>query len=300
MKWAIVNFTKIVPNSIIASNQMAVHLAQTLPDCEVIDRKTACNPNKKYDCVILINGAFGFCDFRDEVVQLCQNNDKFIWAGNDYAIKIPSQIKNHLHDLTYWCAYDMQGASNYRYVNWNSITYRPLGYYPPKMYGGLMYFGAYRQGREKYFAEYLGQQVQYEAYISGSSKRVAQKFLKLNPKAKIFEARPPELAQTLSPFSTTIYIEDVKMHQLYCSPSNRFYEALSAGVFILFDHNCLNTFKRAEIEIGDYLVNGHQEVGSKLKHWSELQQRQKKEFAERLADDNSFARDLASAISEVC
>lgn len=296
MKYAIVNFTKLTPNSVIASNRIATYLKSVIPESVLIDRKEACNPKRQYDYIILINGSFGFCDFREEIIALCRNNRRFIWAGNDYAIKIPSQLKKCLGDLTYWCSYDVDEGDRYKYVNWNSLAYEPLAHQPPKTFGGLMYFGAYRKGREKSFENYLSEKVDYDVYLATSSKSNAKKFFRVNPKATFFEGRPPFLLEALSAFENTIYIEDEKMHQLYCSPSNRFYEALSSDVFLLFDHECLNTFKRAEIGIDEYLVADHKEVTSKLKHRNELHQRQRKEFRDLLDNDTSFDSDLTMAM----
>jgi len=301
MKYAIVNFTKLTPTSLIASNRIATHLKTVIPESVMIDRKEACNPKRQYDYIILINGNFGFCDFREEIIALCRNNKRFIWAGNDYAIRIPSQLKKCMDDLTYWCAYDMDKddgtmTSEYKYVNWNALTYQPLDHQPPKTFGGLMYYGAYRAGREKYFEEYLGEGVDYDVYISASSKPNAKKFFRLNPKAKFFEGRPPYLLETISAFKNTIYIEDEKTHQLYCSPANRFYEAVSSDVFLLFDHKCLPTFERAEIGITEYLVAGREEVEDKLKHRNELHQRQRKEFRDLLDCSFNFDSDLTMAM----
>lgn len=264
MRVAVLNLMKCSAGSIIASNGIAEFLSKKL-NCNLIDRKELAYP-AVYDVLFFVNGPMLYCDFRDEVKALCGLAKKVVWVSNDIAISMPGFVKQRPHAL--WAAFDnYQGVHEYRYVNWNALTYRPE---EPGFVGnkGLCYYGAYRADREPYFRKYLSPGP-YQVFISSSRSGEAE-FRRINPRAAFFKATP--LVPNLKSFQASIYIEDQKTHKVYCSPANRFYELVSAGTLILFDKACQRTFEQAGIHITPWVVDGPEDVAAKLKDWKHLRE----------------------------
>lgn len=258
---AIINFQKLSAKSIQASNRIARFLAERY-GFFVVDNKSACSP-RRYDTIIIVNGCGLYCDFLPELVNLCKANSRFIWVGNDYAIKIPSQIQFITEREFYLVsAYDnFQKVKHYFSLDWNRLSFVPNKVALEKRFTGLAYYGAYRLDREPDFKKYLGTN-KYTCYIS-TSRLAESKFKVINPKA-VFFSMPNNLLSTFGQFSDTVYIEDRKSHDLYCSPANRFYEYLSAGVMTHFDASCEGTFQKAGIDISDYIVTGPDDIVKRM------------------------------------
>lgn len=255
---ALVNFMPIRRASTISCNNIARYLADKF-GFTVIDNKEACKP-KKYAALVIVNGASLYCDFREELKALCEKNDRIIYVGNDYKIEIPSQISfiKKMPGFTLVANHDnFANYKNYKYVNFNQLTFEPNKELVGKRYSGIAYYGAYREGRELYFKKYFSANSGKDVFIS-SSIGGRKKFTRINPKINFFEMK--NVIRDFSLFESTIYIEDKRTHKLYNSPANRFYECLSAGVLIYFDKSCLNTFNRAGIDISEFVIDSPVEI----------------------------------------
>ena len=67
-------------------------------------------------------------------------------------------------------------------------------------------------------------------------------------------------------YAAAIYIEDEKSHTNFHSPANRFYEMLSAGIPLFFDHLCTRMLSRAEIIVpNEWCVGNGTDLANKLK-----------------------------------
>lgn len=288
---AVVNFMKCDnQSSIIASNRIARYLAMK-SGAVLVDRKEACYP-QPYDVIFIVNGAFLFCDFREELKKLLQANKRFVWVGNDYAIEIPSQIR-FIKDLdfTVWAAYEnFKNYKQYIYTDWNKLTYHGRGDLNRWKHLGVSYFGAFREDRLSDFKKYFGAEVPYPVYVSTSMKG-KDKFFELNHKIKFFDAG--DVIRSMGAYQSTVYIEDESTHKIYCSPANRFYECLSAGVLQFFDSSTKGTFKRADIEIAPWIVDGPEQLRAALEN-SDLRERQT-----RLAEGRDFRAELDAKVSNV-
>ena len=293
---AVLNFMKCENlDTHVASNRIAVWLARHLSGSnfvDFIDRPERCT-QKKYDAVLVVNGPFGFCNFREQALALLEMQEKIVWISNDIAIEVPSQVKRLMagRSVAYWAAHDnFKGWVNHKYVNWNALTFVPGRDWREPKYRGVAYYGAWREDRVDDFKKYLGPDVPYPVFVSSSVKGITQ-FKRMNRKIQPFNM--DNLIRDFGAFETTIYIEDEKSHQVYSSPANRFYECLSSGVLQLFDGACLGTFKRAGIDVTRWLVNGPDDVPQFRANYNQARAAQRK-----LYETGSFRQELESQVSE--
>jgi hypothetical protein len=272
VKQAVLNFSEVVPNSIVASNRIATYIADKLK-CDLIDRKSAIR-SLNYDRIWIVNGVPVFCGFIEEAKYLIQKCPQLVWVGNDYAIPVWSPVRKK--DYIIVSAYEKSPRSKinkpFLMVNWNQLTYTPVANDPWRI-SGLSYYGAYREDREFYFQKYFATD-KYPVWVNPSKD--AEPFRAINPHIKTWSCS--NLISSLGSFQSTLYIEDQRSHDLYCSPANRFYEALSAGTLVLFDKSCINTFRRAGIPIARYLVDGPDSYAEKLARHDELRELQRQEL----------------------
>jgi hypothetical protein len=119
-------------------------------------------------------------------------------------------------------------------------------------YQGLFYYGTHREGRVDYFERYFSK-VLYPVYISTYGNTNTIEFSKYNKTIKFVSAF--DSIKQIASFSLSLYIEDKESHTLYCSPANRFYECLAAGLPMVFDRSCVNTMKTAGYDISDFVVD---------------------------------------------
>lgn len=269
MNQAVLNFMKIGENSIVASNRIAKYIAQKT-GATLIDQKKAVT-GEVFDRVFLVNGPGLYCDYIREMEAICLHAKQLIWIGNDYAIKMPSFVKNH-PNLWHFSAYEnIYNSRQHHLVNWNQLTFDKSISAKVVQFKGMAYYGAYRQDREKYFKKYFHKNRPYPLHISSSTQGLAkfrQEF------GRFTEWDGSNLLNKLGYFESTLYIEDEKSHRIYCSPANRFYEALSADCLILFDVSTVGTFERAGIDISPWVVDGPEEYAMKLAHSDELKNAQ--------------------------
>lgn len=138
---------------------------------------------------------------------------------------------------------------HYHYLNLNLFLYWPHavpGRPGDKRYG-LVYYGAFRPGRFKYFKMYF--QGNY-VNVSTSRKNI-KRFKELGCSPHFVPPIVWGVRSSLSLFRYSLYIEDELTHSNYNFPANRFYEALCNGVVQLFDRNCVTTFRIYGLEIPD-------------------------------------------------
>lgn len=272
---AIISFNKVSEGSILAHNKITKFIADSFGG-DILDskEKMLASMMKPYDRVFIVNGLECFCDYRDEMRQFLEfhKERQLYWATNDYKLApskplreimeagkttLLSTVEESLHKNKFY--------KKYQYVNWNSLTLnKSLDYKKIEKVGRLIYYGAFREGREKYFDKYFAQNL-YEVHISTTRQNV-DKFLAIDQDHIRFY--PPfawkNVISELCQFKFSIYLEDEASHKAYCSPANRFYECLSNGVVMLFDASCAGTFIAANIDISSYLVNSPQELEDKM------------------------------------
>lgn len=150
-----------------------------------------------------------------------------------------------------------------RYLNWNQLTYTPIPCKEPRTApysSSIFYWGACRPGRKDAFARLLFGCYGHANFpvVISCAARVRNKFEEIPNEYKdwIYD-RPTEVSyvkpfkslQELQEYGCTIYMEDETSNGVYTSPANRFYEALSADLFMFVDDIAAHTLKRAGYEV---------------------------------------------------
>jgi hypothetical protein len=266
--------------------QIAFYLAEKLQiplvcdknweDYEACDR--ASSHGAQYDTIYLVSGAFGFCSFRQFIIGAVQRCKRLVYVQNDFTCPPPSQIKRLLPSVPVkerWCnipRFDKDDGSGFpqetTYVNWNQLTWDPQPLVKPTV-PGLMYYGAMREGRRKYFDKYFETDL-YPVTVSCSARAMK----KWHEEYPTVDTEPLfDSFYDLQEYTATLYIEDELTHTQFNSPANRFYEAVSAGVPMLFDKKSVGTFEKAGISVYDngWIVDGPDDVRDALDRSHEIQ-----------------------------
>ena len=274
MSVAIVSYNKFSKTSTLAHNKITNAIKKLCPNAVILDsdRMFYDNKDKKFDRVFVVNGMECFCDYRDYIPQFVENNKKakLYWCSNDYAMRPSKKMSQLLIDngatllsTVVEDLYSNKWFTNYKYVNFNLLTYNPnFDYKLIDKNEDLIYYGAFRDGRVKDFKKYFSD---IKLHIS-TTDRNKDKFLEVCKKATVIDtfSFKDSISFELAKFRFSLYIEDEKSHDFYCSPANRFYECLSNGVFMLFDSSCKFTFDTAKIDISDFVVSNVDELRDKM------------------------------------
>lgn len=257
IKECVVNFTPIKNESILASNRIALFIAAK-QKCPIFDSIKTIRLDK-YDRIWIVNGVWLYCNYREALLRFLQKNmeSEIIWIGNDYTIAVPSQIKKVVNKIKVIAAYESIKPDHY-YLNWNQLTFEAGHKWSPPRYDGLMYYGAYRKDREKYFDTYFKNNEILTVTIHPSSKGASKKFATRYPNAMVLGDLNVMLEA--GRYESTIYMEDQSTHSIYCSPANRFYECLSAGLYQVFDINSVATLQKAGIDVSPWVVANQNDI----------------------------------------
>lgn len=280
--FGVMHFTKCSMTSTLASAKIARFIMRVLMErkdncCLIDDKHSALGPYaENLDVLFIVNSPFGFCDWREEALEVCKKAECIIWVQNDYAIKPPSQFKSH--DIKIFkCLSTCEGPGNV-YMDWNKLTFDlSLTKFRSKkahQIYGLFYYGAYRENRESSFKKYFNQTL-YPPLISTTPKS-RQKFMDINSHRNSRYFDPFTSLSQITMFQTSIYIEDDGSHGKMHSLANRFYEMLSAGLAICIDKDSEFIFKHYNIpRYAEFLVNDFWNVNDIVKQdwrkWASLQ-----------------------------
>lgn len=271
MKTAVFSFINPSPNSMIASARIARFVAEVLDVPLVWDesiRKT------RWDLLILVNGAFSFCNVRDDVAVAVRKARRIVWIQNDYAIYPPvhdgvaestfrrafvRREEKGLPRMDLWTTIEerVDQTKYSRYVNWNMLTAlnRPL-YIDPHARDDLFYYGSWRQYRDKSFDRFFAGK-KMDVTISSASKKFVERY----PHAYIAGMVPrDEFYHELNMHGFGLYIEDARSHKQFHSPANRFYEMLSAGLPMLFEPESRTMLKKAGFDPKEFIVRNQRDV----------------------------------------
>lgn len=268
MNSLVAHLTKISPTSTVASCRIAKLLAEEL-GCEIMHRYDE-DKVKAYDVVFVVNSPSAFCEYIDQLVEICRLSDRLIWVMNDYTIYPPTQLRNMLYEadrkLEMWgtlpkLPYAYHGRKTYgnlprdadHVLNWNALSYSPVPEVcPPSLRPnpGVVYWGAFREYRLNGFNRYFWNVKRDTLPITVStSLKASDKFARHYPNIGLLGPLVPNLTEQLSLWPATILIEDTMSHSVFCQPPNRFYEALSAGLAIFVDWEASLTLKTAGYEV---------------------------------------------------
>lgn len=275
MKTAVFSFIKASPNSMIASARIARFVAKTL-DVPCIDDETI--RDTRWDVLILVNGAFSFCNVRDDAAVAVRRAARIVWIQNDYAIYPPvadgqaesvfrkafvQREAKGLPRMDLWTTVRERAAQtpSSRYINWNTLTAleTPLAI-ARKHRDDLFYYGSWRMYREQSFDRFFAKH-KVPITISSASK----KFAALWPHADVMTTMPKgQFYPELNKHGFGLYIEDARSHKQFHSPANRFYEMLSAGLPMLFEPESRSMLRKAGFDPKDFLVRHQRDVRDRL------------------------------------
>jgi hypothetical protein len=227
----------------------------------------------RFDVLFVKYGMLKFSNHREEALRIHERAYRVVNMENDYTFVPDKRFRKA--DET-WSTVEKRT----RYVNWNVLTR-----WPPELWSvpwpmqeptrpGVLYYGAHREGRQKYFKLYFGQPSLYPVTISTYRGR------------KAFEATCGNGLTFVGPMSDpaapadwlmTIYAEDEASHSLYCSPANRFYECVQCGLAQAIDAKAVNTLLRAGVKNADkFAVCDQSDVLRLMLDWRKVRDAQRR------------------------
>lgn len=275
----VVHMTECKPHSTVASARVARFISETLGLLLVDTEERASallKSNAGIERLIIVNGPMAFCSFLGPLSELVRKAQLVIWVQQDYTIMPPSSTSRAESPFRkvfadrklrpiFWttCEHNIRTSQD-RYINWNSLTYAPLEIVPPDPDRFLLYYGAFREKRIPSFKRFFSCPRPYPLRISTTITR-SKKFCELIGLGEVYVQPFPDVISGAKGYSASLYIEDERSHSEFHSPANRFYEMLSAGVPLLFDHLCLPMLSKAGIEVPDqWAVVGKDELSEKF------------------------------------
>jgi hypothetical protein len=146
----------------------------------------------------------------------------------------------------------MKYVDGWNLVNLNALSYNYVGPDGELLFpkAGMIYYGSYRKGREKYFKKYL------DGAVVSTHHSNHSKFFSLGIRPN-FIPRIDWSGRGLSDFTHSLYIEDEVTHTHYNYLANRFYEALNYDCVPIFDVSCLGSIEKSNYDISDeYIIDG--------------------------------------------
>jgi hypothetical protein len=270
----VINPTKCTINSITASNKIAIWIANSFK-IKLIDNENSAKQALEFeiDQLFLVNGMFAFCDFRNEIIELCKKAKEVIWIANDYAIKFPGNLSflkgsSKLKRIAQYSNFD--NWENHKYVDFNKLLHWN-GTKKSYKNSGLFYYGAFRKGRINSFEKWFKSN-DVNIHISTASKNI-NKFKQINNNMHFYKANG-DIRNLLHFFQSSIYIEDEFTRNNLMSPANRFYEVIGSKILLFYDVNTKRTLEHAGFWDDDFAVSSSSDIRSKLKNYDTLREKQ--------------------------
>jgi site-specific DNA-cytosine methylase len=194
--------------------------------------------------------------WRDFVQALYRAADRVIYCTNDYKGNVGSyqegRLRDDAHYVTLSTVERMLDKRPGALINWNVLTYVPQASNGAARDPRLFYYGTLRPGRGRVFDRYfnaLGDRL----VISATKAREEKLYRERYPQAEVV-GRLPNVFDGLARHRATLLFEDDYATRNYCSPPNRFYEALSTGTAMIFDPASIAMFARAGFDIRPYVA----------------------------------------------
>ena len=275
----IFSFVKVSESSMIASVRIARFVSEVLNIPVCWDETIAEEP---LDVLLIVNGAYAFSGNKllAALGSAIENAGRVVWIQNDYTIIPPKcdsgaespfrKAFRNRYDAKkpppdYWTTVmDMSrpgvAKSGHRigeqshYINWNALTMEAA--FKPKPFAQrispeyMIYYGAYRKDREKYFERYFGSPM-IPTLISCPTNKFRDEF---DHPLITHESKLVDLYTYLGEFGLGLYLEDRLSHNAFHSPGNRFYEMLSAGLPMVFQPEAMRMMEKAGYDLQDWII----------------------------------------------
>jgi hypothetical protein len=287
MEAVVFSFSKPVHGSTVASARIANYLARTIKARQLWGKDIA---EAQADVLFLVNGAFAFCDCLPELAIAIRRFPRVIWVQNDYTIVPPSaesaaqspfrkafveRRAAQLPDLEYWTTIDenVRLTPGGEYINWNSLTFEPLPAIQAVQQWQLLYYGAFRDKRVRYFDRYFKAPT-YPVCVSSTSKKFVERYSQ--GERITFETGISRecFYEFLGRSGFGLYLEDAPSHKKYMSPANRFYEMLSAHLPMLFQSESVAMMRKAGYDVQPYVLYSTDELHALQARRDEIAQEQ--------------------------
>jgi len=268
-----------------------LHLRNSLLLKEIFDADLVTLPKhliegKKYNKIVFVH-ASKYTKSRHFTEYILRQDSPELWyITNDYNLGEPNSlwslckkydrqynvIANHKPEHSKVVTSN-EYIDQWHVCNLNSLCFEPL--VPPKFNQvssffdvkddyrrDIVYFGAWRKGRNKYFRKYFDR----DFPVSTSRKNVIKFTSKDINALWVDRLNWYGMKDTLFDYKNSLYIEDERTHTEYSHLANRYYEALSYSLPTFFDKSCLNTIEKAKIDIPEwFIVDSLDELRFKMK-----------------------------------
>lgn len=298
MNTKIFSFVKVSDTSMVASVRIARFVSRVL-GAPVVDNGSI-GDDKDLDVLVIVNGAFAFCKYLAELGAAIERARRVVWIQNDFTIIPPKPVSGaespfrlafrdrrtaNLPDMDWWTTV-LPNASKTpasMYVNWNCLTFdtdvtpQQIEQRRATATPSLLYYGSYRNQREKTFDVYFNEPHVHTVISSPSTKfmqRYGEKVVTVSPIDK-------GMSEYLTSHGLGLYIEDKLSHSEYHSPANRFYEMLSAGLPMVFQPECGSMMRKAGYNPEPYYAHRAKDVLKMMEGREALRARQRDEWWEK-------------------
>lgn len=255
-------------SSTIASVKLAKFITTFRKDIEVTTpekaKETGMGP--KADLVIIPNLPKLCIKNVHDWYTLITEARKVIWLQNDYAIWSPHpgmDCQSMFYDAFQYrvdkgrrtevwttCEDDKDKYGDmFVYANWNAASFHgdPVRRSrTPK--DGILYYGAFREGREKYFDAYFGDTRHSQQFVISTTERAQAKFLDRYPYVDMIDKLENPAANG---YDAALYIQDKSSAKKYHSPATRIYEMLLARNRVFVDADAAATLERGGFFVSD-------------------------------------------------
>jgi len=216
------------------------------------------------------------------VSDLFHNAKLTIEMQNEYLPTAPKWLHNNRMNFAVWTTIpsNIEDPSDH-YINWNVLpwsgtaeTMAPFG--KPVFDNTLMYYGGIRNGRQLDFSKYM-RMTKYHVAFSADPRA---DFLVKAIDSTISVLPMFKSVRDFQAFGASLYIEDEYSHKVYCSPANRFYECLRAGVAVLVDAASARTLEKAGFDCDEsFIVNNADDVAKALPNYDKIRRAQRWEWS---------------------
>jgi len=229
----------------------------------------------------------------NELAESISKVSRTVFFMDDYTAPPPTQIRKAITKSSNLLLVNIKDPITRKslecfepvYINLNKASFKKLRLKRPTYPGSFIYWGTCRPNRDHFFYRYFMPAL-YPTYVSTSDrqhKKYCGLYLDYRPLEKIL------LPNDLQNYGFTVFFRDTTQPKM--SLANRFYEAISAGLPIFFDHECI---PQVEVppRIEDYIVSNAGELLEKDLQKTQADQR-------KLWGQRNYLRELITDFAKI-
>lgn len=262
MTHAIFSLLPVRSGSTVASVRIGRWLSDLLGIPLFDDARIAEQP---LDTLFIINGSTLYCKYLPEIAQAVTKARSVIWVQNDYTLPPPKAVSDAespfrrafadrglVPDFWTTCGENAQRTPGSRRVNWNALGAFSTGQVARLACTHWLYYGAWRQNRERNFRR-MAEEVaggSFTLVISSTSN----KFGDLPGKPELVSPFRIHTDEHIASYGMGIYAQDDKSAAADHCPATRFYEMLSVGLPMAFTPDCVPTLRKYGYNVSPYAL----------------------------------------------